>query len=199
MDPTADEYEFELTIGEAAIHSIVKQMAAAKQPTEIVSMVEDMLNDERVAEPTQQQMEREDATEKMTDGFSSRLNRAHDRLTNGPMPGFGADTGVEVEFIDTSTYEDANDGVMTIEELGGVNATVKAIVTKVEYDGSEPKTQSTYPLIQTGEHVVCTCQDRHYNRQQGGTCYHELAYDIRFSERKYQGENMDSDDITIRI
>lgn len=196
MDPTDNEYAFELTVGEAAIHSVVKQVGAGSSVSKVPSVIKDMLNDDRVAEPTQQQMERDGAASEMVDGFDSRFQRAKERLNNsGRM-----DDAVEVDFLDTISYTGGNDGVMDIDELGSHNPTVVAVVKKVteKYDGTV-EVKSEYPLVEVGAHCVCTCQDRHYNRQQGGTCYHELAYNLQVADDPSRGPSGSADDVTIRV
>lgn len=191
---TEDGYTYEPSIAEQGIRSLV-QKAAQRDYTRrrIQRAVKDMLRDDRVAEPTSRQLDHEGAAREMSAEFDDRLARAEERLSNAEDERPGTE-GVEVFF---NVAEFSNDGRPIGELLpAGEEAEVAAVVQKVAYSYNGPQVESEYPLVKIGNYAVCTCPDRHYNRRDGGTCYHELAHDFLYGKRNSAAAG---DDAVVRV
>ena len=188
-EDTADDdesgYTYEPSVAERGIRSLVRKAAQrGYRNPDIRSAVREMLADERVAEPTAEQLDHPRAAREMASEFGDRLNRASKRLENAER---NDGTGVEIEFTDGAGEdpEIKNDG-RPIEQIlpDDADAEVAAVARKIEYGYRGETVESEYPLVMVGQYPVCTCPDRHFNRRQGGTCYHEIAHDFRAGQRE---------------
>lgn len=192
MDAASEEYEFELTVAEAAIRAVVQQSGAGRDTESVCSAVEEILAEPRIREATDRHLERRGATDDMASGLGTRLQKARDRRENQQVK---RNTGVRVlcELDDPPRHDTVNSGVLAMDDLG---TDMEAIVRKADHSGTNPPAYtSTYPLMNVDGYPICTCQDRHYNRRDGGTCYHELAYDLE----KGRGSTGDRDEVTVRL
>lgn len=197
-EDTEDGYTYEPSIAEQGIRSLVQKAAQRDYSRrQIQRAVKEMLQDQRVAKPTEQQLDHEGAAREMSVAFDDRLAQAEKRLNNAEKEQPGT-TGVEVFFDHVDEGRISNDGRPIGELLpAGDEAEVAAIVQKVTYSyNNGPQVESEYPLVMVGEYPVCTCPDRHYNRRDGGTCYHELAYDFLYGKRN---PNDAAEGVTVRI
>lgn len=180
---TDDEngYRYEPSIAEQAIRTVVREGVADDYgEREIEQAVTELLRDDRVAAPTVRQLDNQRAARQMSAEFGDRLRRAAKRLRNAAEE-YRGETGIEfVHPGDDEWGACGNDGRAVAELLpGDETAETVAVARKVDYRHSgEVRIESEYPLVRVGDHAVCTCPDRHYNRRDGGTCYHELAFDM---------------------